>query len=188
MPQTFPSSRVLTSILTGLLIAQAAAGIAQTAAATSAKEVKVQQLFAVMHMDTTYAQITGQMMRQSEQAVSQVLPEQSMNAAQKQEYASYLARVQKLVTGTLSWGALEPGFVHIYADEFTDSELDDIIAFYRSPAGQALIAKQPQLAQAASGIVMQKVQQMAPQLRQMMQDEMKIMTEKTSAPPSDAKP
>jgi hypothetical protein len=40
-----------------------------------------------------------------------------------------------------------------YAQDFTEGELKDILAFYSSPAGQALRAKQPMLAQQVGGTV-----------------------------------
>ena len=44
-----------------------------------------------------------------------------------------------------SWRSLEPEFVEIYTATFTQDEIDAQIAFYGSPAGQAVLAKSPDL-------------------------------------------
>lgn len=53
-----------------------------------------------------------------------------------------------------SWQKMKGMFVDIYAEVFTKEELDGVIAFYESPAGQKFVAKQPELTR----VVMQKMQ------------------------------
>jgi hypothetical protein len=67
----------------------------------------------------------------------------------------------------LSWDKLKDGFIQVYRDTFTQEEMDGIIAFYKSPAGQAFVDKQPALMkntmalmQQRMGPMMQKIQQM----------------------------
>jgi hypothetical protein len=48
----------------------------------------------------------------------------------------------------MRWERLKPIYVQVYQQTFTQDEVDGLIAFYRTPAGQALIDKMPQALQA----------------------------------------
>lgn len=48
-----------------------------------------------------------------------------------------------------SWSRLEPLYIRIYQKSFTQDEVDGIIAFYKTPVGQALIHKMPVVMQNA---------------------------------------
>jgi hypothetical protein len=43
----------------------------------------------------------------------------------------------------------------VFADAFSEQELNDLIAFYESPTGRSLLAKQPAIAQRTNQIVTQ---------------------------------
>ncbi len=73
------------------------------------------------------------------------------------------AKMEAALDETLNWDNLEPLYVRTYRASFTQDELDGMMAFYKTPAGQALIKKLP--------LVMQNV--MAE-----MQDLLKPMREK----------
>lgn len=44
---------------------------------------------------------------------------------------------------------------YVFADAFSEQELNDLIAFYESPTGRSLLAKQPAIAQRTNQIVTQ---------------------------------
>jgi hypothetical protein len=43
----------------------------------------------------------------------------------------------------LSWEKLEPMYLEIYRKSFNQEEVDGILAFYKTPAGAAMIKKMP---------------------------------------------
>jgi hypothetical protein len=67
----------------------------------------------------------------------------------------------------MSWQKMKGMFVDIYAEVFTKEELDGVIAFYESPAGQKFVAKQPQLTQ----VTMQKMQTLISEMMPELQKE-----------------
>ena len=54
-----------------------------------------------------------------------------------------MIKVQDMLRQELSWDSLEPMYVRIYSDSLTQSEVDGMIAFYRTPAGHAYVEKMP---------------------------------------------
>ena len=47
----------------------------------------------------------------------------------------------------MSWETLEPLYIRIYRDSFTQPEVNGMLAFYGSPAGQTVIKKMPLVVQ-----------------------------------------
>jgi hypothetical protein len=45
----------------------------------------------------------------------------------------------------MSWEKMKPMYVQLYRDTFEQEEVDGLIAFYKSPAGQAYVTKMPLL-------------------------------------------
>ena len=63
-------------------------------------------------------------------------------------YDTVMPRVNAVIREELSWARLKPDFAAIYAETFSQHEIDGLIAFYQGPIGSALVAKMPQLAPA----------------------------------------
>ncbi len=73
-----------------------------------------------------------------------------------------MSKFMAIVREELSWEMLKPIFIQAYAESFTQEEVDSLIAFYRTPAGAALVEKTP--------LVMQKTQSlMAARIGPMME-------------------
>jgi hypothetical protein len=67
-----------------------------------------------------------------------------------------------------SWDKVKNQYVQAYREMFTQEEIDGLIAFYQTPAGQSLVNKQPELAKRTMTIlqqrmapVMQRIQKMS---------------------------
>jgi len=70
----------------------------------------------------------------------------------------------------MGWKVLEPDYVDIYAKNFTDEQLDAILAFYKSPAGSALVEKLPTLTTQGMQLAQTRMAALQPQLKQMIED------------------
>jgi len=81
------------------------------------------------------------------------------------------ADVVSLCKEDLSWEKMEPIYLRIYRKSLTQPEVDGMIAFYKTPAGQALINKMPLILQNTMaevgqmmGPVMERAQRMEKEL------------------------
>lgn len=72
-----------------------------------------------------------------------------------------------------SWETLKPDMCKMYAREFTEAELKQLTAFYKTPLGIKLNQKQPVLMQTAMSIGQQSVVNHQDELQQLMQEAMK---------------
>ena len=64
---------------------------------------------------------------------------------QKRRVDAAFARLWSLARTALSWQAMGSEVSRIYADVFTQEEIDAMRTFYASPTGQAMMAKAPAL-------------------------------------------
>jgi hypothetical protein len=101
-------------------------------------------------------------------------------------------KIYALVKESISWEVMEPVSIRIYREALTQDELDGMLAFYSTPAGQAVIKKMPRLAQAVSNEMQGILQSMMPKLLAIVkesQNEMKLATPAPDPthPPSDAR-
>ncbi len=73
-------------------------------------------------------------------------------------------KLTQMMREEINWSQLRPMYVQIYQESFTQEEVDGLVAFYKSPAGEALVNKMPAVAQKSMsamqgrmGAMMQKV-------------------------------
>jgi|GEM_PF-1421294 len=76
----------------------------------------------------------------------------------------------------ISWDALKGGYVDIYARTFTESELREMTAFYRTPTGRKLSRAMPHLMREGSALGNQAVEEHSDELRQMILDHLNTRT------------
>lgn len=94
---------------------------------------------------------------------------QGQNAPLKPEQVAEAQKVQAqmldLIFQKMSWEAIKPEFVQAYVEVFTEPELKDLIAFYRSPAGQKYVEKQPQLTAKVMQISQKRAMELMPEIQ-----------------------
>ena len=86
-----------------------------------------------------------------------------------------------MIDAQLDWKALGPAIIDIYAQTFTEPELDAIVTFYKTPAGSALLDKMPQINDQVEQLAHSRLVILQPQIRQAFDD-----FRKGQAPPSPA--
>jgi len=79
--------------------------------------------------------------------------------------------MRELFREHLSWSALEPEYVRVYSEVFTERELREMIAFYETPLGQKMLDKLPVAAARTQTIMMERMQRAMPQIMERMQRE-----------------
>ena len=110
---------------------------------------------------------TMDMKRNIEESLQQMLTLQLKgNPALQPMEASLKAFFSKY----MSWEALKEDYIGIYMKEFTEKELKDMTAFYKTDTGKKLAAKQSTLTLQGAQLGQSKVQAHMGELQQMMQN------------------
>ena len=114
-------------------------------------------------LDATLPQIEAS----QQQMLAQMTAGRELDAAQRQRIDALLASSSSAVRKALSWENLAPVYRDIYRQTFTGEDIDAIIAFYESPAGQRMLEKMPALMQNTMTAMQRLV---VPMLQQMEHD------------------
>ena len=130
---------------------------------------KVEEMLRLTKTDTgLHEQLTNLQTRVGDLSKQQFnLP--TPTAEQTALITEYQGKVQGITKDEVGWEQLHPMLLTLYADSFTDADLDGIIAFYKSPAGQALVAKMPQVASKTTGMVQDRIKELQPKLATLTQ-------------------
>lgn len=73
-------------------------------------------------------------------------------------------RFLQKIRAEFNWTSLKPLFIPIYQETFDQQEVDDLIAFYQTPSGQAFVNKTPLIAQRSSLLMQQQEQILMPKI------------------------
>jgi hypothetical protein len=130
-------------------------------------EASIRQLLEVAQAHKLIDSVMAQMENLMQQTIVQATKGQQIPAKVQKDIDQRRADLVATMKELLDWKKLEPMYVRIYQKTFTQQEVDGMIAFYKTPAGQAVISKMPSAMQntvdemqAMMGPVMQKMQQM----------------------------
>ncbi len=136
----------------------------------ASKRAKAEELMRITKLDQLTNQIMDQTMDQMKSGLYQNIMGVELTPQQQATLAMFQARISDVFKREFSWNLLEPEYAKLYADTYTERELDDILAFDKSPTGQAVIAKNPELLKQSSAIAQARLSAMMPELQQLTRD------------------
>jgi len=176
--------RVLVLLTLGVSLVHAADNPSPTAsAAPTPTEASVKQLLELAQARKLVDSVMKQMDILLLQAIAQATKGQPVSEKVQNDIDQHRREMTSLMTELLDWKKLEPIYVRIYQRSFTQAEVDGMIAFYKTPAGHAMIGKMPAVMQNSidemqqlMGPVMEKIQR----TQQDVADEMKSETKPKS--------
>jgi len=87
---------------------------------------------------------------------------------QNPQLAQHEKTIQDFFTKQIGWNALKNDIADMYMKTFTEKELEEINAFYITPAGQKVITELPQLVQQRNQLAMTRIQQNIGELQQLI--------------------
>lgn len=147
------------------------------AADKPASEATIRELLEVSDAKNLVESSYQQMDAMLEQSLEQTLGGKAMNPEQQKLAREMREKVVGLLREQLSWEKLEPTYVKLYSETFSESDIDGMLEFYKTPAGQSLLKKLPQLMENMMRMVMGEMQALVPRLRPMVEDYSKRIAE-----------
>lgn len=80
----------------------------------------------------------------------------------------FSADASVIIRKEINWADLKGAYAKLYAETFTQEEVDGLLAFYRSPAGVALLEKMPLVTQKSAAITQQRIGPLVEKLKASM--------------------
>ncbi len=148
-------SRILSAagLVLGLVLAGAPAQAQTQAQPSPAAVAAAKEILAMKHASAVYAAAVPNLVQQTKDQLLQ----SNLN------YQKDLNEVAVIVAQKLAGREQEigEGMAKVYASEFTEQELKDLVTFYKSPLGQKLLGSEPKAIQESMAYMNQWAQQFA---------------------------
>lgn len=141
-----------------------------TAIAAPASESSIKQLLAVTQTRKLLDGMRSQFDLLMTNAAQQALNGRTPTPRQQQAMTNMKNRMVALMQGELAWEKLEPMYLRLYSESFTEEEVAGMLSFYQTPAGQAIIYKMPMLTQKTMLEIQKMSSGLAPQMQKIQQD------------------
>lgn len=113
------------------------------AADVPASEASIRELIEVTQSRKMLDGLMAQTAIMLKAQIQQSIPGKKYTAKQQEILNEMQNKIVAVFIDEMKWESLEPMFVDIYKKSFTQSDMDDMISFYKSKAGQNMIAKMP---------------------------------------------
>ena len=111
--------------------------------------------------------------KMQQQMIPELLRRQgiTLSAEQQRVKDEIMAVAMSVIREEMSWEKLRPAIVKSYAETFSADELKQLIAFFRSPAGQVYIQKTPEVQRSPAGqVYIQKTPEVQRKLIPLLQE------------------
>ena len=119
--------------------------------AESASKESVKELLKITKSEQFLGQMNQQINTMMHSSIEKITQGRKLTTKQELAVVNYTQELGKIMQEGFTWAKLEPEMIKIYAEEFSQEEIDGMIKFYKTPVGQSTIDKMP--------IVMQKSMQ-----------------------------
>lgn len=142
------------------------------AEATKPSVDSIKEVFALTNSRAMLVNVQSQMDGMMKSMMQQSMKDQTVNAAQQKVLDKFQEKIVAIQKEELNWDKMEPMFLEIYSNSLTQEDVNGMITFYKSPAGQSFINKMPIIMQQTM-IAMQKM--MVP-----LMEKMKVVSQEFS--------
>lgn len=123
------------------------------------------ELLKVTHSDEIAASLIDEM----KQLIDEIPQSDELNAEQSKLLTDFKLEMQTLITNTFGWPVMLEDYSKVYADAYTEEELKQLTAFYKTDLGQKLLEHGNDVAEALDQIPQQRIETLMPQMQQSAQ-------------------
>ena len=129
-----------------------------------ASQESVEALLEVTKAEALMGSMYGSMEQMMRQGMQQAVKGKTLSSEQQRILDTVPAKFIAVVREELNWEKLKPMHVQLYRDTFEQEEIDGLLSFYRSPAGQAFVNKMPLVMQKAMAMGQSQMQAVIPKM------------------------
>jgi uncharacterized protein len=164
-----------------------------------ASDESIRELLAVTDAHKLIDTVRGQVDAMVKASSQQALQGKPLTPEKQAILDRMRTKMEAVIDDMLSWDSLQALYLRTYRASFTQSELDGILKFYKTPAGQAMIKKMPVVMQNVMGEMqglLQPMQQRMQEIQRETSQELKDLSAKeaaakdapTNSPPANTLP
>ena len=158
-------------------------GIALTAVVHAAppSSASIDELLTVTKAESIVRAITANSDVMIRQGIKESLKGVAVYAQEQAALDAMVTKYVHIMSDELSWEKTRPMYVQLYQETFTQEEIDGLLVFYKSPAGQALINKMPQVTRNVMSMTQARLMPIMQKFREATQQTLMEMSQERSA-------
>jgi len=148
MPHLDPNPRKKTMWMRKIAVCVAAMGLSAAALAAPPKEAAIDELIQVARLreqTETMMQSMEKDLATNMNGMMAGIAGREISPAKRQRLQGMQRQMMQILREEMAWEKIQPIYRQIYKESFTQEEIDGMLAFYRSPVGQAMLQKMPQV-------------------------------------------
>jgi hypothetical protein len=152
--------------------------------ATPATLADAEEVLKAMHFDEMFAKIMEQQKKSVTQMMQKNTGQMKMAPEDRERMMAIQTKIMDELFDSMGGSGMKSAVAEIYSSVFSKEELTSLGAFYSTPAGQSMVAKQPLVQEKMMQVMMPKMAELGPKMQAAMKDfatEMKAK-QQTSAP------
>jgi hypothetical protein len=131
----------------------------------ASKRAKIDEMFTLMHMEQTLDKLAEQQAGQMKKIMPQLLAGQTIGPDDQKQIDAFMDQITSMVRDAIRWDKVKPQYEELYAVTYDESTIDGMLAFYRTDAGRAMVAKQPELIAKSQGIAQAQLTEVQPKMQ-----------------------
>ena len=135
---------------------------------SASKAQKIDAIFKITKVEETQKRIFDQI----QNMMAAQAPPPGASAESKAASQELSKKIMDLVAQKMSWERMRPIWVRLYDETFTEDELDGMLAFYQSAAGEAMLQKMPVLLTKTMSVAQQQMTELTPEIQKMTKEYM----------------
>jgi uncharacterized protein len=125
------------------------------------KKAQIEELLGLLNID----KMTEQALAQLPQQIKSMAPSGDPAVAQ-----AFLEKMTPIIQERMSYAKLKPEYVRIYSEVLTEDEVSASLRFYKSPEGQSLLKKMPQLMNRSMEVGQKAFADLMPDIQRVMEE------------------
>jgi len=140
-----------------------------TSANEDVKKQKLDELLTLMNADALIDSIYSQM----DQMIMGLEQHLGVKPSEKAIFNEHSNKTTQIIKQEMSWEKMKGPMIDIYMKHYTESEIADMVAFYKTETGQSMIKKMPivmndtmMMSQSLMKDMMPKIQQLSIELKE----------------------
>lgn len=125
------------------------------------KTAQIHELLKLTNAEAVPQQIYSQIHAMTTKQLETMSGPAEAKAAAAQTIDKIMAQLQE----RMSWARMEPEYVRLYEEVYSDEEIAGILAFYKSSAGQAFVKKMPLLMSKSIEMAQRQMADLMPEIQ-----------------------
>jgi hypothetical protein len=116
-----------------------------------------------------------------EGSMQEAFADQKLTPEKQKVVEEMRAKAVALINEEMNWESIEKLSIEIYSKSFSQQEIDSMIAFYKSPGGQAILNKMPAVMQSTLEAMQGRMSTLLEKLQKLQDDTLEQLNKMPAA-------